>query len=48
MNLAARLGHGSEVSFPRKARRMVEAERGVEQPLSNWDRWKFDPARRTA
>lgn len=48
MNLAARLGHGREVPFPRKARRAAEAERGVEQPLSNWDRWKFDPARRTA
>jgi uncharacterized protein YecE (DUF72 family) len=48
MNLAARLGEGKEVTFPRKARRAAEAERGVEQPLSNWDRWKFDPARRTA
>lgn len=48
MNLAARLGEGKEVTFPRNARRAVEAERGVEQPLSSWDRWKFDPARRTA
>ena len=43
MNLAARLGHGERVTFPRKARRAVEAERGVEDPLSNWDRWKFKP-----
>jgi len=47
MNLAARLGHGDLVAFPRKARRAVEAVRGIEQPLSSWDRWKFS-ARRTA
>jgi uncharacterized protein YecE (DUF72 family) len=46
MNLAARLGHGGLVTFPRKARRAVEAVRGVENPLSNWDRWKWDPERR--
>jgi uncharacterized protein YecE (DUF72 family) len=46
MNLAARLGHGGLVAFPRKARRAVEAVRGVEEPLSNWDRWKFDPAKK--
>jgi uncharacterized protein YecE (DUF72 family) len=48
MNLAARLGHGELVAFPRKARRAAEALRGVENPLTNWDRWKWDPARRTA
>jgi uncharacterized protein YecE (DUF72 family) len=46
MNLAARLGHGGLVAFPRKARRAAEALRGVEEPLSNWDRWRFDPAKR--
>ncbi len=46
MNLAARLGHGGLVPFPRKARRAVEAVRGVEEPLSSWDRWKFDPAKK--
>jgi hypothetical protein len=46
MNLAARLGHGRLVAFPRKARRAVEAVRGVEEPLSSWDRWKFDPAKK--
>ncbi len=49
MNLAARLGHGGLVPFPRKVRRAVEAVRDVEEPLSSWDHWKFDPAKtRTA
>jgi uncharacterized protein YecE (DUF72 family) len=48
MNLAARLGHGGLVAFPRKAQRAVEAVRGAEQPLSSWDRWKFDPAKKAA
>ena len=49
MNLAARLGHGEETAFPRKARRAVEAERGVTSPFSGWDRWRFDPTKqRTA
>jgi uncharacterized protein YecE (DUF72 family) len=43
MNLAARVGYGNRKSFPRKALRLVEAARGVEEPLSNWDRWKFAP-----
>ena len=43
-----RLGHGAPVTFPRKAQRAVESERGVEEPLSSWDRWKWDKARRTA
>jgi len=46
MNLAARLGHGGLVPFPRKARRAVEAVRDVEELLSSWDRWKFDPAKK--
>ena len=46
MNLAARLGHGGLVAFPRRARRAAEAVRGVEEPLSSWDRWRFDPAKR--
>jgi len=41
MNLAARLGHGNLTSFPRKAHRAAEAERGVEQLLTTWDRWRF-------
>jgi uncharacterized protein YecE (DUF72 family) len=40
MNLAARLGHGHRVSFPSKAHRRSEAERGVELPRTNWDRWR--------
>lgn len=43
MNLAARLGQGEPVTFPRKAHRAAEATRGVENPLSNWDRWRFVP-----
>jgi uncharacterized protein YecE (DUF72 family) len=43
MNLAARVGYGKRKSFPRKALRLVEAARGVEEPLSNWDRWRFAP-----
>jgi uncharacterized protein YecE (DUF72 family) len=46
MNLAARLGYGSPVTFPRKAHREAEAERGVEDPLSPSalrDRWRFTP-----
>ena len=41
MNLAARLGHGERVTFPRKALRAMEQVRGVEQPLASWDRWRF-------
>jgi uncharacterized protein YecE (DUF72 family) len=48
MNLAARLGYREAVPFPRKAQRAAVAERGATQPLSNWDRWKLDPRRRTA
>jgi uncharacterized protein YecE (DUF72 family) len=48
MNLAARMGYGKEVPFPRKAQRAVETRRGVEQPLSKWDRRKRDPRRSTA
>jgi len=49
MNLAARLGQGELVTFPRKAQRAAEATRGVENPLSNWDRWRFTPvAKRSA
>jgi uncharacterized protein YecE (DUF72 family) len=42
MNLAARVGHGKRKAFPRKALRLAEAARGVEEPLSNWDRWRFE------
>jgi uncharacterized protein YecE (DUF72 family) len=45
MNLAARLGHGAPVTFPRKAHRAAEAERGITTPLSSWDRWRFTPSR---
>ena len=49
INLAARLGEGRAARFPRNALRAAEAVRGVELPLSSWDRWKFDPAKaRTA
>jgi uncharacterized protein YecE (DUF72 family) len=44
MNLAARLGQGAPVTFPRNAHRAVQAARGPERPLSNWDRWRFTPA----
>ncbi len=43
MNLAARFGHGERVTFPRKALRAAEAERGVTVPMSGWDRWNFAP-----
>lgn len=39
MNLAARLGHGHRVAFPRKAHRAAEAHRGIEAPRTSWDRW---------
>jgi uncharacterized protein YecE (DUF72 family) len=43
MNLAARVGHGVRKSFPRNALRLVEEQRGAEEPLSNWDGWNFAP-----
>lgn len=46
LNLAARLGHGERIPFPRRALREVEAIRGVEQPLASWDRWKLRGAKR--
>jgi uncharacterized protein YecE (DUF72 family) len=48
LNLAARFGHGDPVSFPRAAFRTVEATRGREEPLANWDRWRFGRARRAS
>jgi uncharacterized protein YecE (DUF72 family) len=48
MNLAARLGQGQIVTFPRKLHRQAEADRGVENPLQNWDRWRFGERKRTA
>jgi uncharacterized protein YecE (DUF72 family) len=41
MNLAARFGRGSPVTFPLAARRAAEARRGVEVPRATWDRWRF-------
>lgn len=41
MNLAARLGQGEPVAFPRKLHRAAEADRGVVQPMSSWDRWQY-------
>ncbi len=43
MNLAARLGYGRRVSFPRTAHRAAEAASGVEVPRANWDRWRRRP-----
>ncbi|MDF2695021.1 MAG: hypothetical protein K0S65_3404 [Labilithrix sp.] len=40
MNLAARLGHGKRVAFPRRRHRAAEAERGVEEVRQTWDRWR--------
>jgi uncharacterized protein YecE (DUF72 family) len=48
INLASRLGQCPPATFPRAAHRAAEAERGVEDPLSNWDRWRFEKPRRTA
>jgi uncharacterized protein YecE (DUF72 family) len=49
LNLAARLGQGELVPFPRKMHRAAEAERGVEEVRQTWDRWRFTPRqRRTA
>lgn len=48
INLAARLGHGENTSFPRKAHRAVEAERGVEELRTTWDRWRYVSPRRAS
>jgi len=40
MNLAARLGHGPAVTFPRKLHRAAEEKRGVEEVRTTWERWK--------
>lgn len=40
MNLAARLGYGKKVAFPRKALRAMEAARGAMEARTTWDRWK--------
>jgi uncharacterized protein YecE (DUF72 family) len=48
MNLAARLGQGELVAFPRKARRATEAARGVVEPFTSDARWRFSPPRSTA
>jgi uncharacterized protein YecE (DUF72 family) len=40
MNLAARLGHGERVPFPRKALRAARAKRGAESPRATSDRWR--------
>jgi uncharacterized protein YecE (DUF72 family) len=44
MNLAARLGEGERVSFPRGALRKARATRGVETPRTTWDRWRLGRA----
>ena len=41
MNLAARLGIGERVTFPRKLHEIAVAERGVEMPMTTWDRWQY-------
>ena len=41
MSLAARLGYGAPVAFPRKLHRLAEAARGIEEPRREWDRWRF-------
>ena len=43
MNLAARLGHGTPVTFPLAARRAAEARRAIEAPRATWDRWRVVP-----
>lgn len=48
LNLAARFGQAAPVSFPRAALRAVEATRGREEPLANWDRWRFARPRRAS
>jgi uncharacterized protein YecE (DUF72 family) len=48
MNLASRFGQCPPVTFPRAAFRAVEAARGREEPLANWDRWRFGRARRAS
>lgn len=44
-NLAALLGSGKKVSFPRSLHRLAEAERGVEEVMQTWDRWRYGPRR---
>jgi uncharacterized protein YecE (DUF72 family) len=46
MNLAARFGRGSPVTFPLAARRRVEAGRGLAMPRAPGDRWRFTRAAR--
>lgn len=41
MNLAARLGYGERVAFPRNLHRAAEAVRGVEEVRTDWDRWAY-------
>jgi uncharacterized protein YecE (DUF72 family) len=50
MNLAARLGQGALVSFPRKAQREAVLRRGPEEPrpIGADPRWNFAARRRTA
>jgi uncharacterized protein YecE (DUF72 family) len=45
MNLAARLGHGRRVPFPRGRRRAVDAERDIEEVRPSGDRWRYAPRR---
>jgi uncharacterized protein YecE (DUF72 family) len=44
MNLAARVGYGEKVSFPRGRHRAAERARGVEEVRTDWDRWRYRPA----
>ena len=41
INLAARLGQGERVAFPRKRLAAAEAARGVEEPRPPGERWRF-------
>lgn len=41
MNLAARLGYGEAVAFPRSRHRAAENARGVEEVRTTWDRWRY-------
>jgi uncharacterized protein YecE (DUF72 family) len=45
MNLAARLGHGRRIAFPRGRHRLAEATRGVEEVRESWERWRHSPVK---
>lgn len=48
INLAARLGYGQRVAFPRARLSAAEAVRGVDEVRDTWERWRYTRATRGA